>query len=192
MKRIIFLGDSNTYGYDPRGWSGGRYPENIRWTGRLKRDGFDICNEGMNGRRVPDERESSDLLSLIRSDLPADLLMIMLGTNDILAGLTAAQTAQKTERFLKSVKAQVPVPVLLTAPPHLKPGVWVDSDALIEESRRLSKKLRDTAALSGTYFCDAGEWDIEMTFDGVHLSEHGNEVFYRELSQVLNRIGEKI
>ena len=32
MRRILCFGDSNTYGYDPRG---GRYDENTRWTKRL-------------------------------------------------------------------------------------------------------------------------------------------------------------
>ena len=35
-KRILCLGDSNTYGYDPRSYVGGRYPETVRWTGRLR------------------------------------------------------------------------------------------------------------------------------------------------------------
>ena len=27
MKKLILFGDSNTYGYDPRGFLGGRYPD---------------------------------------------------------------------------------------------------------------------------------------------------------------------
>ena len=26
-KKVLFYGDSNTYGYDPAGFMGGRYPE---------------------------------------------------------------------------------------------------------------------------------------------------------------------
>ena len=33
---IICYGDSNTYGYDPQSLTGGRYPENICWTGILQ------------------------------------------------------------------------------------------------------------------------------------------------------------
>ncbi len=29
MIKILFYGDSNTYGFDPRGFGGGRYPVDI-------------------------------------------------------------------------------------------------------------------------------------------------------------------
>ena len=29
--RIVCYGDSNTYGYNPRSYLGGRYPEAVRW-----------------------------------------------------------------------------------------------------------------------------------------------------------------
>ena len=31
-KQIVCIGDSNTWGYDPRGFGGGRYPAAVRWT----------------------------------------------------------------------------------------------------------------------------------------------------------------
>ena len=34
-KAIVCLGDSNTWGYDPRGFGGGRWPDCVRWTARL-------------------------------------------------------------------------------------------------------------------------------------------------------------
>ena len=35
MKTILFYGDSNTYGYDPRSFFGDRFSREIRWTSRL-------------------------------------------------------------------------------------------------------------------------------------------------------------
>ena len=32
MIRILAVGDSNTYGYDPDSYGGGRYPRQERWT----------------------------------------------------------------------------------------------------------------------------------------------------------------
>ena len=49
-RRILCFGDSNTYGYDPRG---GRFDEETRWTGKLARllgDGYVVIEEGFNGR----------------------------------------------------------------------------------------------------------------------------------------------
>lgn len=49
MKKLIFFGDSNTYGYDPRGFLGGRYPDEARWTtmvrGSLEKD-YEVIEEG--------------------------------------------------------------------------------------------------------------------------------------------------
>ena len=43
--KILCFGDSNTYGFDPRGYLGGRYPVTVRWTGRLQETGYDVVTE---------------------------------------------------------------------------------------------------------------------------------------------------
>src|SRR5699024_11867811 len=66
------LGDSNTYGFDPRGWLGGRYGADNRWVDILaRRTGWEILNGGLNGRETPSQTPA----------FPADtdLLMVMLG-----------------------------------------------------------------------------------------------------------------
>ena len=52
-RKIVCFGDSNTYGYDPRSYLGGRYPEFIRWTGLLKAAGWEVWNKGENGLSIP-------------------------------------------------------------------------------------------------------------------------------------------
>lgn len=43
--RILCYGDSNTYGYDPRGFFGDRYPKESRWVDILaQRTGWQIQN----------------------------------------------------------------------------------------------------------------------------------------------------
>ena len=52
MKQIIAFGDSNTWGLNPV--MRARYPENVRWTGllrkKLSRNGFELVEEGLCGR----------------------------------------------------------------------------------------------------------------------------------------------
>lgn len=48
--RILCFGDSNSYGYDPRSYLGGRYPASVRWTALLEAAGWMVINEGENGR----------------------------------------------------------------------------------------------------------------------------------------------
>ena len=46
MKMICF-GDSNTYGYDPRGYFGGRYDADSRWVDILAAEtGWTVYNMG--------------------------------------------------------------------------------------------------------------------------------------------------
>ena len=43
--RMLCYGDSNTYGYDPRGFFGDRYPKESRWVDILaQRTGWQIQN----------------------------------------------------------------------------------------------------------------------------------------------------
>lgn len=87
-KRIICIGDSNTYGYDPAAFGGARYPDGVRWTSRLG-SAWDIQNLGENGREIPSSSFAVRvLLSQVRSRLPADGLCLMLGTNDLLCGVS--------------------------------------------------------------------------------------------------------
>ena len=77
--RIVCFGDSNTYGYDPRSYLGGRYPESVRWTGRLKAEGWEISNEGENGRSIP--RLDWEIKAIVQTILHtnAEALVVMLG-----------------------------------------------------------------------------------------------------------------
>ena len=52
--RMLCYGDSNTYGYDPRGFVGDRYPAECRWVNILaQQTGWEIRNEGQNSREIP-------------------------------------------------------------------------------------------------------------------------------------------
>jgi len=88
-KKILCIGDSNTYGYDPRSYIGSRYPEGVRWTSRL--EGHEVINCGLNGMTVP--RNHARAIGLIRSNEP-DLVVVMLGTNDLTGGLSAEQISE--------------------------------------------------------------------------------------------------
>lgn len=102
-KRIICIGDSNTYGYDPAAFGGARYPEGVRWTSRLG-SAWDIRNLGENGREIPSSSFAVRvLLSQVRSRLPADGLCLMLGTNDLLCGASPAEAAERMRIFISDL-----------------------------------------------------------------------------------------
>lgn len=180
--KILCIGDSNTYGYDPRSYIGSRYPAEIRWTDRLS--GFDVVNCGLNGMTVP--RNPSRQIGLIRLHEP-DLVTVMLGTNDLCSGLSAEEITGRMENFLREVMAEGKA-VLLISPPILQFGEWVADDDMIEESQDLGALYGALAARMGCVFADAGGWDIDVVFDGVHFSPEGHAVFAQKLEEVLNRL----
>ena len=189
MKRILCLGDSNTWGYDPRSWFGSQYPAHVRWTGLLERAGWQVLNCGQNGLSIPGEVQISAFENLIRSRLPADVITIMLGSNDILEGRTAEEAAARMVRFLDCVQRAAPgVPVLLIAPPVMKEGTWVQGESEIDESAELAGRYRALAEQKGIFFADAEEWGIEVLFDGVHFSPVGHRSFANGLQKTLREI----
>ena len=174
---IICFGDSNTYGYDPRSYFGGRYDVDSRWVDILAAEtGWKIRNMGQNGREIPSAVPG----------LPADtdLLIVMLGTNDLLQGRTPEQAAERLERFLAGITLDRNR-ILLIAPPPVALGEWVPSPQLIDDSHAFARLCQALAEQMGIRFADAGKWDIPLTYDGVHFTEQGHKAFAAGLLEEL-------
>ena len=180
--KILCIGDSNTYGYDPRSCLGSRYPAEVRWTDRLGER--EVINCGVNGMTVP--RGRTRYPGLIEMNEP-DLVIVMLGTNDLFSGLSAERIGGRMESFLASIGSAAKQ-ILLISPPVLQYGEWVMDDGLVEESQDLGGIYRELAERKGCLFADSAEWDIEMTFDGVHFSPEGHAVFAQKLEELLKDI----
>ncbi|MBQ6388737.1 MAG: lipase [Mogibacterium sp.] len=178
--KILCFGDSNTFGYDPRSSFGSRYPSDVRWTEQLK--GHTVINCGVNGMMVPHDHAVT--LEMIRRYGP-DMVIVMIGSNDVLEGADAAKTAARMEAYIAAIK-ETCNKVLLIAPPTLKIGEWVQKEEKIEESRRLAIMYKELAAREGCMFVDAGDWNIDMTYDGVHFSPEGHAEFARKLSELIS------
>lgn len=182
--KIVCCGDSNTYGYDPRDFFGGRYEAQDRWVDRLGAAlGCEMVNAGENGREIPRrEAELRVTCDLIRS-LQGDCVLVMLGTNDLLQGADANETARRMEQFLFRLQQLGVCPVLLTPPP-MQVGEWTN-DAALKGSRELAPLYAALAGRLRIPCFDAGKWDIPLCFDGVHFTESGHHRFAAELAEVL-------
>ena len=190
-RRIFCLGDSNTFGYNPYDFFGNPYPPGVRWTDQLS-DAWEMINDGLNGMCVPELRMADAIIDLIRSASP-DLLVVMLGTNDILSARSAAETADKMEGFLIRIAQDLnDLPILLVSPPLLQKGEWV-SEPMLQESRKLGACYREIADRNHLLFADAGVWELPLVYDGVHLSELGHKIFAAKMREVLASLtGEKM
>ncbi len=189
MKRILCFGDSNTWGYDSRSFFGDQYPFDVRWTGLLSKSGFEVLNFGQNGMCVPEGTSLRWVLDLARDNLPADAVTVMLGSNDLLRNDQAHEIRSHMRVLIQGLKELLPSEmILLTAPPILKPGIWVSSPASIRESEKLAEEYRMLAEEEQTAYADASKWGIEVLSDGVHFSPSGHAVFAERLMEKLNEI----
>ena len=174
---VICFGDSNTYGYDPRGYFGGRYDADCRWVDILATEtGWTISSMGQNGREIPSAAPA----------FPADtdLLIVMLGTNDLLQGCGPTQAAERLARFLSGVSLDLSK-LLLIAPPPMTLGEWVPNQQFIDDSHTFAKCCQTLAEQLGIRFADAGKWDISLAYDGVHFTEQGHKNFAAGLLEEL-------
>ena len=149
-KQIVCIGDSNTWGYDPRGFGGGRYPAAVRWTARLdSQPEWVIHNLGENGREIP---HSAFALRLLGQQLealaPLDGICLMLGSNDLLCGASPAAVAARMEDLLDRLGAYG-APLLLIAPPPFCPGTWVAEEGADRRVRAARRAVPHTRAGQG-------------------------------------------
>ena len=180
--RILCFGDSNTYGYDPRGFFGDRYGAGDRWVDLLaKQTGHECINAGANGREIP---RNPYALRLLTEQQEVDIFLVMLGTNDLLQGAAAKKAASQMEAFLTLLLPHCKQ-ILLAAPPPMKRGAWVPTEALVAESIRLAEEYKLLAEKLSIPFVDTRHWNIDLTFDGVHFTEAGHHTFAKKLGKEL-------
>ena len=192
-RRILCYGDSNTYGYDPRSCLGGQYPESVRWTALLQTQGWDIFNAGQNGRSIPRNGWEIEMLAQMLRRYQPGIVTVMLGSNDLLQApvLSAAGCGERMEGFLSAILKQVPsCQFLLIAPPPMALGVWVDDPKIVETSQRLGAQYQGLAQKLGIAFADAKDWNVELTYDGVHFSERGHRAFFTGIGKRLLELGD--
>ena len=177
--KILCFGDSNTYGYDPRSFFGSRYPARYRWVDLLaEKLNCEAINAGENGREIPRQKD------WVQNEF--DLIVVMLGTNDLLQGNSAIAVAKRMETFLATMDSDISR-ILLVGPPPLRRGEWVPSQELIDASFALNSEYKALSNRLGVAFADAGEWNIPLTFDGVHFTEIGHMAFAEGLANYLNK-----
>ena len=188
MRKLILFGDSNTYGYDPRDFFGGRYAEDERWATIVHKtlaDSFDVVEDGINGRQLPsvDYGYFTNLLCELSED---DIFVMMLGTNDILLTYNPNidMAVTKLDKILSYARENCLAQFILIAPPYIKvmkPEMQRYHDCCIEMNERFIKlaKQYDITVI------DASKWAIPMGSDGVHFSIDGHKKFAKNVLENL-------
>lgn len=195
--KIICYGDSNTYGYDPRG---GRYDADHRWPDvaqKILGDAAEMVNAGFPGRTIRTVinphyyGNDGDLFTAnLTGVAPFDLLIVMLGSNDCIRMDTPEMIADNMDILLTKAEDtrywRGKPQILLIAPPEILPGnenptLYLSgySDALNEssldayakKSRALVSLYKALAEKHGTDFMEAAPYAKAGRVDHIHLTE---------------------
>ena len=187
MFELMCFGDSNTWGFSPA--SGQRYPRNARWTGVLQAElgsDYAVIEEGLNGRTTVwedpiegDKMGKRHLPPLLLSHAPLDLVVMMLGTNDLKKRFSAhvSDIAAGAGALVDIIKASqagragAAPAVLLVAPPPLGKlsGLSGMFEGGAEKSQDLGRHYEEAARQRGCYFLDAAGIIQSSDLDGIHL-----------------------
>ncbi len=211
MKTILCYGDSNTWGFNPA--SDERYPPEVRWTGVLKRalgEGYTVIEEGLNGRTtVWDDpvqgvhrNGKTYLLPCLLSHQPLDLVILMLGTNDLKMrfSVSARDIADSAGALVDLIQLSRTGPrgsapaVLLVAPPptgRLSGYAEMFSEAG-EKSCKFALYYRQVAELYGCAFLDAGECAVSSDLDGIHFEPEGHQNLGRAAARIALQILQEV
>ncbi len=187
-RRVLLYGDSNTWGYIS-GSEDERYEDEARWSAHLAKRlgaGYTLIEEGYVGRTTvwtdPVEGRMSGLAYFgpcLESHMPLDLVLIMLGTNDLKTYFnnTAFDTATGVERLValaqgsQAGRAGQPPAVLLVSPVHIAPhpGQPMFGESAAKKSRQLAAAYRQVAQRRGAGFLDAADYARPGEGDGLHI-----------------------
>ena len=217
MKRhIVCFGDSNTFGYcaDPKDCadSGGRFNEDERWPQLLQKalgEEYLVIEEGLCGRTTvfndpfSDTRSGLDyIIPCVSSHGPVDLLIIMLGTNDVKERF-ASSPACIGMGMGRLISAAMPhcswgskgVNVLVIAPPHIHEEIYQTSHAntmgagCVEKSRELAHFYKVYCQRPGVHHLDAQEIGCELNqIDHLHLTKKGHATLAERLIQLVPQL----
>lgn len=189
MPVILCYGDSNTWGYIPSATpdaAAQRYDRNTRWPGvvsELLGSDYQVLENGLCGRTTAfdDPVQGAHLNGrphlpvALGVAAPVDLLVIMLGTNDLKTrfNATAGQIANNVGTLVEMARVydRPSLPVLVICPPKvtaIQRTGWHFAGAP-ERSQQLPQAFGRMAVEKNVPWLDAGDFIVASNVDGIHL-----------------------
>ena len=210
-KNILCYGDSNTLGYDTVNDT--RFPWGIRWTSVVQEvlgDEYYIIEEGMGNRTTvwedPIENVQSGkdyLISCIESHWPLDIIIFMLGTNDlktrfhleaydIAAGeenlaLMACEHLRKRQKTQPEILIISPIEIgeFIEENPY---GIYLGNRWAIERSRQFPKYYKEIADKNGFHFMAASSYAVPCREDSVHMDAENHRRLAEAIADKIKEI----
>lgn len=208
MKNILFFGDSNTFGSHPLG---GRHPYEDRFTGRLQMalgSEYRVIEEGCGGRTTVFEDEIEQgrngrtaLPTCLASHNPLDLVVIMLGTNDLKERFQATpwDLGKAMHQLLRIVNNFPYEPhysrpqVLLVSPIEIGEGIEDSpfgcfTNAAVAKSKTFASVYAQVAREAGAHFFDAATVAGPSKEDRLHMDKNSHAALAVALEKEIRKI----
>lgn len=211
LRTVLCFGDSNTHGQIPGRGPLERYPRDQRWGGVLEKNlgtGWQVIEEGLSGRTTvhddPIEGAHKNgriyLRPCLQSHAPIDLVVIMLGTNDLKVRFhkPPSEVAMGIGCLVYDIRELSPGPlghvpeIMIVAPPpmldELREWEAIFSGAQ-EKSRKLALQFEVMADSLGVHFFDASTACQCSSADGFHIDAEAHRQLGEALAQEIIAIG---
>jgi lysophospholipase L1-like esterase len=223
QRRILCYGDSNTFGTLPL-WKASsilyyRYEKRSRWINimaSLLGEDYQVIEEGQPGRTtIYDDAEEpfcrfcnglTPFSAILMSHPPLDLVVIMLGTNDLHSvtppteetlGVGISRLIDVVASFPQAGWDNVAPPVLVVAPIPIKKALGrteVYPKFHGAEGERLSKLFapvyKKVAEEKGCPFLDAALYAEPCDADGVHFTQESHAAFGNAMAETVRNLFE--
>jgi lysophospholipase L1-like esterase len=209
MRTLMLFGDSNTHGTTPMDDldGNGRFDRTERWAGRLARllPDWEVVNEGLPGRTTvhDDPVEGAHLNglrflpALLATHRPVDVILIMLGTNDLKFrfSVNAMDIALSANALVETVKGsdagpggRAPGILLVAPPPIVEVGCLAEMfEGGARKSLGLGARLRAVAHAQAVPFIDAADLVEVSPVDGIHYDAEANPVLAEAFSRAIRK-----
>ncbi len=192
--RILCYGDSNTWGYIPA--TAKRHPVGARWTSLVQEklgNKYEIIEEGLNSRTtiLDDPKHvgkngKTYLTPCLQSHDPIDLVVLMLGTNDMKERFNRSpeQIVGGVEELINDIdeieydEGKAPK-ILLMSPPLIDESVEGVAEKYLgaeAKSKQLGKLYENLAKKYSLAFIDLAEQVSPSKKDGYHLDEQSHKI----------------
>lgn len=209
-KTVLCFGDSLTWGFDPRGGASFvRYGFTERWTRLLQAElgsQYHVIENGLNGRTtVFDDPVLGDMNGLaqlpvaLKSNMPLDLVVVLLGSNDAKArfAVNGDEIARGLGRLLEVVAKSNCGPngtapsTLVLIPPEMGnvSGSWLEAifDPVHTGTalQRLRKTYPTVASAFGAQCFDLNQVVSPGVIDGMHFDPESLKPIAQKLAVVI-------
>lgn len=208
MKTILCYGDSNTWGSNPEDMT--RFDIHTRWPGVMRDflgEDYVVIEEGLSGRTTVWEDPLDEgrngrayLFPCLETHKPIDLVILMLGTNDLKAhfNLSAEDVASGVDILVNIIQLSQTDPaaraprILLVAPPVV--GKLSEFALSFDKARKKSKMFglffKQVADLHGCDFLDASKLIKSSPLDGIHFDADAHRVLGKAIAEHVLQIFE--